>query len=174
MKDASKIRRLIVPVRAISGGKSIVTYAMLDGGATNPVIREEVVEALGMKSEEKESTLVTVGVTAQGVRRFSQLEVANLGGDVVLNVKEALIMDILTTEYDKPPTNEEVKGEAYLEGVTFDELEDKSVNMILPMEFGWCWLGGKVRRSMIDKPIALNTEFGWALAGHYQIIRPIG
>ena len=57
-----------------------------------------------------------------------------------------------------------MKGETYL-GVTFDELEDKSVNMILPMEFGWCWLGGEVRRSTIDKPIALNTEFGWALAG---------
>ena len=74
-------------------------------------------------------------------------------------------MNDLTTDSDIPPSNEEVEGEKYLEGVSFKELSDKSVNMIIPVGYGWCWLGGEVRRSTIDKPIGVKAKFGWALAG---------
>ena len=165
LKNAPRVRRMIVPVKVTFEGKSIETYAMLDGGATNPVIKEELAEKLKLKYQEKESTLVTLGAKTPGIRKFTEFSVTSFEGDVNLKMEKAVVMNDLTTDSDIPPSNEEVEGEKYLEGVSFKELSDKSVNMIIPVGYGWCWLGGEVRRSTIDKPIGVKTKFGWALAG---------
>ena len=47
--EAPKVRRMIVPVRMVVGNKSIEMYTMLDGGATNPNIREEMAKKLNLK-----------------------------------------------------------------------------------------------------------------------------
>ena len=80
-------------------------------------------------------------------------------------MKKVVVMKILTTKNDKPPTSNKTLGQAYLEDASFRELPGKEINMIMPVSFSWCWLGGRVRRSTIDKPIAIKTKFGWTLAG---------
>ena len=61
MAEAPQVRRMIVPIRMIAGDKTIETYAMLDGGATNPIVREEIAKKLNLKYEKREAILVTVG-----------------------------------------------------------------------------------------------------------------
>ena len=156
---------MIVPVRMTAGDKTIETYAMLDGGATNPIVREEMAKRLNLKYEKRKANLVTVGEESYGVKSFTEFKVENLDGDLKLEMKKAVVMKILTTKNDKPPTNDETLGETYLEDVSFRELPGEEVNMIIPITFSWCWLGGRVRRSTIDKPIAIETLFGWTLAG---------
>ena len=138
---------------------------MLDGGAADSVISESLAETLKLQTKQKDSTLIVVGSSSRERRRFGDVAVANLEGNLVLNVKDAVVMDILTTEEDLPPTNDEIEGVDYLEDVSFEELTDKSVGMLIGMKHSWTWLGGEVRRSTPDKPLALRTRFGWALAG---------
>ena len=79
--EAPKVRRMIVPVRMVVGNKSIETYAMLDGGATNPNIREEMAKKLNLKYKKRKANPVTVGEESYGVKSFTEFEVENLDGD---------------------------------------------------------------------------------------------
>ena len=69
MAEAPKIRRMIVPIRMIAGDKTIETYAMLDGGATNPIVREEMAKRLNLKYKKRKANLVTVGEESYGIKR---------------------------------------------------------------------------------------------------------
>ena len=156
---------MIVPVKVTVNHKTVETYAMLDGGATATVVKESLTEKLKTEYEQKDSTLVTVTGRTKAKRNFASFTISNLTGDTTLEIKNAVVVDNLTTESDIPPTNEEIKGEWYLNGVSFVELPEKSVDLLIPIEYAWCWLGGEMRRSTTDKPMAIKTRFGWALAG---------
>ena len=154
-----------MPVVVASESGQVRTYAMLDGGAANSVVSKSLAKSLKLETKERDSTLIVVGGSSREKRQFGDVAIANLEGNLVINVKEAVVMDILTTEEDKPPSNDEIKDVDYLEDVSFDELEEKTVGMLIGMRHAWTWLGGEVRRSTPDKPLALKTRFGWALAG---------
>ena len=111
-----------MPVVVASESGQVRTYAMLDGGAANSVISRSLAESLKLETKERNSTLIVVGSLSCENRQFGDVAIANLEGNLVINVKEAVVMDILTTEEDKPPSNDEIKEVDYLEDVSFDEL----------------------------------------------------
>ena len=138
---------------------------MLDGGSTKVVISQKLVKRLGLIMTSKRTLLHTVEGTSQRDRFYTRFTIKNMTGDLVLPINDALVTDQLTMDGDKPPKNIEVQGHAYLVGVTFEELPDDSVDVVLSAEFGYTWMGGEVRRSTPDRAIALHTPFGWALLG---------
>ena len=54
---------------------------------------------------------------------------------------------------DHPPKNSEIKGHAYLEGVSFSELEHDNVDVVLSAEFGFFY----IKRGKIWGPIFFRT-----------------
>ena len=126
---------MIVPVKVTVNHKTVETYAMLDGGATATVVKESLTEKLKTEYEQRDSTLVTVTGRTKAKRNFASFTISNLTGDTTLEIKNAVVVDNPTTESDIPPTNKEIKGEWYLNGVSFVELPEKSVDLLIPIEY---------------------------------------
>ena len=118
-----------MPVVLKSEGGSYRTHALLDDGSTKTVISEKAAERLRLKRTTKSTTLHTVEGVTQRQRQMVNFEVANLEGDVSLQISQALVNDFLTTREDKPPRNEEIAHLEYLEGVRFEELEHDDVTI---------------------------------------------
>ena len=156
---------MIVPVIIASEHKCIKSYAMLDGGSNCDVVSSQLAKELKLTTSSVESTLLSVEGGNYGTRDFTECAVSNLEGDVTLLMTDVLVSDFLTTDEEKPPTNKEIEGVEYLEGVKFDELEDKRIGVLISMRHAWTWLSGDSRKSTKDKPMAKRTKFGWALAG---------
>ena len=138
---------------------------MLDGGSTKVVISRKLVSQLRLITTSKRTLLHTVEGTSSKNRWYTKFTVRNMTGDLTLPIDDALVTDQLTMDGDRPPRNKEVQGHAYLEDVTFEELPNDTVDVVLSAEFGYTWLGGEVRRSTPDRAMALRTPFGWALLG---------
>ena len=157
---------MIVPVVIASESKCVKTYAMLDGGSNCDVINRRLANELQLNMSRVDSTLLlSVEGGRYGPREFTEFAVGNLEGDVTLTVTDALVSDFLTTDEERPPTNQEIEGIEYLEGVKFDELDNKEIGLLISMRHAWTWLSGESRESTQDKPMAKKTKFGWALAG---------
>ena len=155
-----------MPVVIASEHKRIKTYAMLDGGSNCDVISKKLAKDLKLTLSSVDSTLLlSVEGGNYGSRDFTEFAVSNLDGDVILPISDALVSEFLTTEEEKPPTNKEIEGIEYLEGVKFEELENKEIGLLISMRHAWTWLSGESRESTKDKPMAKRTKFGWALAG---------
>ena len=73
-----------MPVVVATDNRQIRTYAMLDGGAADSVISESLAETLKLQTRRKDSTLIVVGGSSRESRRFGDVAVANLEGNLVL------------------------------------------------------------------------------------------
>ena len=120
---------------------------------------------MGLKTTEKSITIHTVNGITQGKEPMADFKITSLDGETTLEIQEALVSDSLTAGDDHPPTNKEIAHLKHLEGVTFEELETKDIDVLLSVEFSYTWLGGELRRSTYEKAIGLKTKFGWTLAG---------
>ena len=107
---------------------------MLDGGSNCDVISKKLAEELKLPMDNVDSTLLlSVEGGNYGPRQFTDFAISNLEGDVTLPISDALVSDFLTTDEEKPPTNKEIEGVEYLEGVKFDELENKDIGILISM-----------------------------------------
>ena len=135
-----------MPVVIASEHKRIKTYAMLDGGSNCDVISKKLAKDLKLTLSSVDSTLLlSVEGGNYGSRDFTEFAVSNLDGDVILPISDALVSEFLTTEEEKPPTNKEIEGIEYLEGVKFEELENKEIGLLISMRHAWTWLSGDKR-----------------------------
>ena len=138
---------------------------MLDGGSTAVVISDKLVDKLNLQTTTKWTRLYTVEGVTEKDRVMADLAIGNLNGDINIHISQAIVADVLMTKDDRPPKNSETLGYPYLNGVTFTELANDDVDLLLSVDYARLWLGGEVRRSTMNRPIALKTPFGWALAG---------
>ena len=140
-------------------------YTMGDTGATDFIVSRRLARNLNLRKTTEAAGSVSMDGYVYKYRDFVEsFEIHNLNGDFFIKANEGMINDSLTTEHEKPPTNQEIEGLEYLEGVSFSELEDKGIDLIIPVEYLWTW-AGEIRRSTQDKPMAVNTHWGWSLVG---------
>ena len=138
---------------------------MLDGGSTKVVVSQRLVDKLNLPTTSRRTLLHTIEGTSYRDRNYAQFEINNLSKDMCLPIDDAMVAERLTMDGDRPPKNAEILGYPYLNGVSFVELENEDVDVVLSAEFGYTWLGGEVRRSTPDRALALFTPFGWSLLG---------
>ena len=156
---------MIVPVVVHNGELELTTYALLDDGADTTIVSSKLAEELTLTCRPKMATLHTVEGSSYKERHMVDFSVSNLDGDLRVEVREALVSDNLTTKGDIPPKNAEIAHLSYMKGVVFRELETEDIDLILSVEYSYYWLGWGLRRSTMDKVMAVNTRFGWTLAG---------
>jgi len=155
--------RPIVPILINSGGVSISVYALLDTGATKSAILTDFVYKIGGKIREKTCKISTFGQRTETTLEFTDFIVQPLDKSFEIIVKDAVVGDILTTERDIPLTNKDLVGHSYLEDVDLLELKDKTVGVILDVQFFGKWENWRV--GLEDQPIAFKSKFGWAVMG---------
>ena len=103
------------------------------------------------------------------MRDFTNFTVQPIDGSFSIDVDNALVGTILTTERDKPPKNHDIGHLSYLKDVQFDELDDQTVGVILDARFAWTWIGGEIRGNTREDPFCLLTRFGWTILGpHFE------
>ena len=146
---------------------------MLDGGSNCDVISRKLAEELKLPMDNVDSTLLlSVEGGNYGPRQFTDFAVSNLEGDVTLPITDALVSDFLTTEEEKPPTNKEIEGVKYLEGVKFDELENKEIGLLISMKHAWTWLSGDSKEStkLNRRAIPVGVESSPSISFKFPLI----
>ena len=138
---------------------------MLDTGATGCAALLETIDAIGAKTYESDATVTTFNKTIRGQQEFADFKVMPLDRSFTLDIKEAVVGDILTTEKDSPPRNQDIIGRDYLSDVSFTELGDPTIGLLIGATFAYTWMGSEVRFQSPDEPFAMLTHFGWTLVG---------
>ena len=129
------------------------------------MISKKLTDKLELKTKTKRTKLFTVeGVTNEN-REHTKFNINNIEETVNIEIDDALVLDFLTTNKEKPPRNEEIEGIEYLEDVYFIELPHNNIEVILPSSTCHIWHDRPTRRSTPEYPIAINTLFGWGLMG---------
>ena len=140
-------------------------YAVIDTAATIYAAKPCVVEAIGAEVFELPCSISRFGGVEDGPRSFVNLTIESLDGSTRIEVKNVIVGDILTTERDKPPSNEEIADLDYMNGVYFDELDDKTIGILIDVSASWSWVGMEGRVKGVDDVVAMLTKWGWCLAG---------
>ena len=144
----------------------MATYALFDTGANASAITRAVSEELALTTSSIYITLNTFDASSVAEREIVNVSVSNLNESLVLHLKNVLVADKLSTESEKPPRNEDIDKYYHLEDVILNELENRSIGLLLDTGFARYFLLGDVRSGVYpDEPIAIDTEFGWAILG---------
>ena len=138
---------------------------MLDTAATCSCIMTDLASRISAKIKYLSIKLGTFGGESTSIREVASFQVKNLLETVELEVNNALVSDILSTESECPPRNSMTSRFPHLSDVVFDELEDNSVGLILDAKFAWTWMSREYRMGAKEDPIAILTHFGWSLIG---------
>jgi hypothetical protein len=166
---AGGVHRPIVPVQLVFGDRTVTTYAMLDTAANRSAISTSLVQELGITTRNIVTTLTAFDNQTTCERQLATVNLEPLDGSFTLELRDALVSDILTTDKDRPSNLEDIEGLDYMEGtVSFPELEDDRIGVILLARHAWTWTGGEVLKGNADQPIAINTLFGWTVMGPCQ------
>ena len=140
---------------------------MIDSAATSSAILLETADMINAEIFQLPCRLSTFDSSTETQRDFTNFKVKPLDRSFELDVQEALVGQILTTERDQPPRNSDIAHLDYMKDVHFIELDDPTIGVILDASFAKTWLYSdlEVRQGPSDGVIGLQTKFGWSLIG---------
>ena len=148
-----------------NGSRETPVYGMFDSGCTSAILLTRVAENLKIPTISRHCRLSTFDKNKVEMRDFASFEVLSINRSTRFTVKDALVGEVLTTEDDRPPRNDDVIPYRYLNGVLFDELEQDLVGVILGAPFAWLWMEGDTKFHSPELPLARKSKLGWVLIG---------
>ena len=158
--------RPIVAIRMRWGKRSTTTYALLDNCATDTYVLTEKARMIRAKLDYGPSRVTTVGSQSYDPEAaFATFTIEALDGSITIKVEKALMGDLITSKDELPPTNEDIKDYDYMKDVSFEDLEDKTIGMIISAKHAWTWLQSDLRFGNTDQPIAMRSLWGWSIIG---------
>ena len=147
------------------GDRKWPTYALLDTGANCSAIIEEI--AMNIRAP-LTSLLIRLGTFNENTlcdREVASFTVSNLTETFSITVNNALVGHFLSTENERPPKKSDFANYPHLCDLEFNELEDKSVGLLLDASYAWSFMTGRVYTGLSDEPIGIETCFGNAIIG---------
>ena len=139
---------------------------MLDTAANRSAILPSLVQELEVPIRNTVTTVRAFDHQTTCERQLATVKLEPLDGTFFLELWDAHVSDILTTDKDRPPTLEDIEDLDYMEGIiSFPELEDERIGVVLSARHAWTWTGGEVLKGRADQPLAIETLFGWTLSG---------
>ena len=154
-----------MPVLVSAGGIILPVYAMLDCAATCSAISLDLAHRLDARIDTLPINLRTFGYAELSQRDVISFTVTDLMETFELEIKNALVHELLSTENESPPRNYMTRRFEHLNDVRFNELTDPLIGVILDAKFAHTWMVPLASRSgKSTEPIAILTKFGWALA----------
>ena len=93
---------------------------------------------------------------------FLPLTVSNLTETYSLDVEKALISNLLSTENEIPPQNEDLQNFDHLKIFEVNDLENKSIGVLLDAKYAHSFCTQTPIIGNSDEPIGLITKFGLA------------
>ena len=99
---------------------------------------------------------------------MTSFTVTDMQQNFKINVVDAVIGDIMTTESELRCTSETIKNYKHMADIEIIELDDPTVGLLLSSRYARHYFG-ECRKGNPDEPIAVHTDFGWAVLGPVDI-----
>ena len=138
---------------------------MFDSGCTSAVLLSRVSESVNIITRTHLCQLSTFDEDKCEEREFASFELLSMDRSVKVKVRNALVGDLLTTEKEYPPRNNDITPFKYLSGVVFNELPSNLVGIVLGAPYAWMWMTGETKFHSPTLPLACKSKLGWILVG---------
>ena len=136
----------------------------MDSGADRDVISEKLVKRLQLRSRTTILKVITVGSEVTSERDLADFMIESLDSSYSAEIEDALVGDVLTSEYDLPPHQRDLSAFHHLRDVSFPQI-DAEITVIIGAAHTTAWTPTEVRRGKKDELIASNSSFGWYVSG---------
>ena len=144
-----------MPAVVTFAGRSVKTHILLDGGANACAISSSLAQKLQLPFVIESRDVSTFEYRGVAPRKLTSFQLESLDGSFNLDITEALIGDILTTENDHPPTQADIEEHSMFEGtVYFEEIDNYYLEY--PKRFPVNMSIGK-----LYKPTKITNEFSY-------------
>ena len=167
MTNGMKKARPLVPVVVVnndSGARKRV-YALQDGGSDRDIITPRLVEELELTTGWETSTIATFDEVSTKRRKNANFTIESIDGEYACEVEEALVGSMPMTVNDIPPAKRTDLGEfSHIEDIEFVDL-DAEVELVIGIAHVDTYYGKEWRLGKTNEPMAINTVFGWTVAG---------
>ena len=148
-----------------SGDVEWPTYALLDTGANTSAIIKPLVDKINAPINTLKIKLGTFDRNSTQKREVASFEVSNLNKSFKINIKNALVGNLLSTEGESPTNANDLAKFDHLKDKMFNDLEDKTVGLLIDAKHAWTFMTGPPSIGRKNEPIGLDTAFGPALIG---------
>ena len=125
----------MVPIFVSAGEAIAPTYALFDSGASCSAINSELANRNSSPVIKLNDRLGTFNSESVAEREVTSFMPNNLNEDFNIQVSNALVANILSTENEVPPCNRQLKNYTHLANLLFNQLEGPTVDIISNIKF---------------------------------------
>ena len=161
----------IVPVRieGVRGAGPVDTYAILDAGSSDSLLRQDVADALRLEGPEHRLTLGNVeSEGAQRISRLLSLKVTPTGNGALnktVNIERAWTVPRLNIPPRQLVAERDKQKWSHLHDLDVPAVSTSQVGLLIGVDVQEAMLQHEYRRGPKGQPYAVRTDFGWAVAG---------
>ena len=154
-----------MPVLVWAGGGVVPTYALFDSGASCCAISFDLVNKINATVNTLNIRLGTFNNESVEERGVTSFTISDVHESFEIQIQNALVGQILSTENDTPPLSANLQHLPHLADLPFIELPVLSVCLILDAKYASWFLDGKKRKGNENELMGLETAFGWSTIG---------
>ena len=153
------------PVDANNKFREVVTWALIDPGATHATCKTSLAKHLGCKIFTKKVEIITYNYKTCKNTDFTKLSILPIDNSCEINLDKVLVSNILISEHETPPKDEDIAHLDYMNEVHFHKLDSEEVGFIISVQESYWLEMNRVVKGSATQPIAKLTAFGWTLLG---------
>ena len=94
---------------------------MIDSGADRDVISHDIINDLRISTNMVQMKVVTVNNCVTGNHLLVSFTLCSTNSDYIINVNDALVGDLLSSEKDIPPFLRDLSNQPHVRGIKFPE-----------------------------------------------------
>ena len=137
---------------------------MIDSGADRDVISTNVIRSLLIPTKTVQMTVITVGSRVVEDRFIASFTMQSVDEEYVVDVNDALVGDLLTSERDIPPFLRDLSDQPHIRDIKFPEAEG-GVMMIIGAAHADAAVAQEIRRGPSGSLTCFRCLFGWTVCG---------
>ena len=157
----------VIPVKVFSrdSSKEKITYAIRDEGSNATLVKESLMNELGLEGQPLDFNLATMNNVSQESGKSYFLYVQGLGQKEYLEVPKALSIKDLSVARYCIPTKEDIDKGRHLSDVHIPESKNPEVTPLIGTDVPEAHWRLEERRRRKKEPYAIRTPLGWSVAG---------
>ena len=157
----------VVPVKVWvdSTTKAVQTYAFIDEGSSINICSKGLVTKLGLPIRNGKMALVTANAVTIHTEKVDNLTIQGLFEASAFQLQETLVMDEVVDVSASIPTNDLAKSYQHLQNLSFPELKEKKVELLLGSDLHQAYLLKDTRIGKPGQPTGMHAALGWTIYG---------